>query len=208
MTNDPPFPRFGAVILCGGHSRRMGQAKAWLPFGSELLLPRIVRRLAQLADPVVVVRAPGQTLPELPPEVLVTEDAVADRGPLQGLASGLALLRGIVETAFVSSTDAPFIAPEVVRHFATIRGSSYDLVVPRAFGRQHPLAALYALNVLPEIELMLAQNQLRVMDLLGRVRTLVVDEEELVRFDARLRFLSNVNTPEEYRRALAEDMEP
>jgi len=28
----------GAVVLCGGQSRRMGRPKAWLPFGPELLL--------------------------------------------------------------------------------------------------------------------------------------------------------------------------
>ena len=33
----------GAVVLCGGESRRMGQPKAWLPFGPERMLQRVVR---------------------------------------------------------------------------------------------------------------------------------------------------------------------
>lgn len=211
MTNIrfPPgaHAHIGAVVLCGGHSRRMGKPKAWLPFRHEFLLQRVVRRLSNVADPVVVVRAPGQTLPELPNKTLITEDALENRGPLQGIASGLAALRQTTEVAFVSSTDAPFVDPNIVMRFGELRGSSYDLVVPYAAGRHHPLAALYAVDVLPEIERLLAENQLRLMDLLSRVRTLVVEEEELTKLDPRLRFLSNVNTPEDYRAALAEDMD-
>ena len=199
--------RIGAVVLCGGHSQRMGTPKAWLPFRNETLLQRVVRRLSTVAEPVVVVRAPGQTLPELPKKTLVTEDTISNRGPLQGIASGLAALREATDVAFVSSTDAPFVDPHIVTRFCQLRGSSYDLVVPYAAGRHHPLAALYALHVLPEIERLLAENQLRLMDLLPRVRTLVVSEEELTKLDPRLRFLSNVNTPDDYRAALAEDVD-
>lgn len=180
----------------------MGQPKAWLPFGSELLVQRVVRRLWTVAEAVVVVRAPGQTLPELPEKTLITEDAVENRGPLQGIASGLAALRDRVDVAFVSSTDAPFVDPLVVTHFCNLRTDTYDLVVPYASHRHHPLAALYALDVLPQIEGLLAENQLRLMNLLHRVRTLVVDEEELRKLDPRLLFLSNVNTPDDYRAAL------
>lgn len=185
----------------------MGQPKAWLPFGRELLLQRVVRRLSPIADPIVVVRAPGQTLPELPAQTLIIEDTVEHRGPLQGIANGLTALHGTVETAFVTSTDAPFVDPALVRRLDELRGPEQDLVVPYAAGHHHPLAALFTQNVLPEIERMLAENKLRLMDVLGRVRTLVVGEEELMKLDPRLRFLMNVNTPKDYRAALAEDVD-
>ena len=63
--------RLGAVVLCGGESRRMGRAKAWLPFGSEVLLQRVVRLVGAVARPIVVVAAPGQQLPELPAGVAI-----------------------------------------------------------------------------------------------------------------------------------------
>ena len=50
----------GAVVLCGGESRRMGRPKAWLPFGPERLLQRVVRLVGTVAHPVVVVAAPSQ----------------------------------------------------------------------------------------------------------------------------------------------------
>jgi molybdenum cofactor guanylyltransferase len=195
----------GAIVLCGGQSRRMGQAKAWLPFGNELLLQRVVRRLSDVARPVVVVRASGQTLPELPSGTLVTEDAVEHRGPLQGIVTGLGAIRHAADIAFVSSTDAPFVDPALVRLLVDLRGTSYDLVVPYAFGRHHPLAALYTMGVLAEAERMLAEKQLRVMELLGRVRTLVVDEQQLRAIDPRLLSMCNVNTPDDYEAALRKE---
>ncbi len=210
MTNERPSsrvaPRLGAVVLCGGQSRRMGQSKAWLSFGSEPLLVRVVRRLSTIAAPIVVVRARGQTLPELPNHVFVVDDAAPDRGPLQGLAAGLSVLQTLADAAFVSSTDAPFVEPLVIEHLVALRGNAYDLAVPRALGRQHPLAAVYAVSVLPTIEDMLKQDQLRMMDLVQRLHTRVVEEDELRRIDPTLRFLMNVNTPEDYAAALAVDV--
>ena len=68
----------GAVILCGGESRRMGQPKAWLPFGPERMLQHVVRLVSTVTDQVVVVAAPGQDLPPLPVSVAVAHDPVGD----------------------------------------------------------------------------------------------------------------------------------
>ena len=35
--------RTAGIVLCGGRSSRMGQPKAWLPFGDERMLARVVR---------------------------------------------------------------------------------------------------------------------------------------------------------------------
>src|SRR5438093_12861257 len=99
--------KVGGIVLCGGQSSRMGRPKAWLPFGHELLLQRVVRILGEVVDPISVVAAPDQEVPPLPPGVEIVHDSVRGRGPLQGLAAGLQSLRGKVEAAYVSSCDAP-----------------------------------------------------------------------------------------------------
>jgi molybdenum cofactor guanylyltransferase len=185
----------------------MGESKAWLRFGSEALLQRIVRRLLEVAGPVVVVRAREQRIPELPPNVAIAEDTRADRGPLQGLARGLNALENQVELAFVSSTDAPFVDQTLISLLERHCDPLDDIVAPYAEGRPHPLAALYNLRVLPEVEKMLSNDQLRLMDLLGRVSTRLVPEADLRRVDPQLRCLRNLNTPEAYQTALAEDLE-
>ena len=40
------------------------------------------------SGPVVVVRAPGQDLPELPEGTFVADDPREGRGPVQGIATG------------------------------------------------------------------------------------------------------------------------
>src|SRR3954470_24221016 len=119
----------GAVILCGGRSRRMGVAKATLPFGPEALLQRVVRLAGEACGPIVVVAAAGQDLPALPEGVVVVRDAVADLGPLPGLAAGLAALSGSVKLAYASATDAPFLRPAWIGHLAGLIGDHDAAVV-------------------------------------------------------------------------------
>jgi len=187
----------------------MGRPKAWLPFGDEFLLQRVVRRLHEVCSEIVVVSAPGQTLPPLPSDVAVVSDPVEGRGPLQGIAVGLTALSRPQDVAFVSSTDAPFVDPRLVLFLASLRGETFDCVVPRALGHYHPLAALYSRAVLPTIERLLAEDRLRPFFLFEQVRTRFVVEDELrgalgLSGDsaAPLLALQNVNTPEELFEAL------
>src|SRR5215210_4078232 len=80
------------IVLCGGQSKRMGRPKAWLPFAGEFMLPRVVRLLREVVSPIVVVAASEQDVPPLPGDIRIVRDDERDRGPLQGLATGLAAL--------------------------------------------------------------------------------------------------------------------
>jgi molybdopterin-guanine dinucleotide biosynthesis protein A len=106
--------KVAGIVLCGGRSSRMGRPKAWLPFGGEFMLQRVARVLREVVDPIVVVAAPGQDVPELPPEVRIVRDEVEGKGPLGGLAAGLAALEGRADAAYLSSCDVPFLKPGFV----------------------------------------------------------------------------------------------
>src|ERR687893_2081126 len=104
------------VVLVGGRSSRMGTPKAALEWHGSTLLRRVVGLVARAVDGhVIVVRAPGQELPELPGEVEQVEDAREGRGPLQGLAAGLAAVGDRAVAAYVSSTDVPLLHPRFIR---------------------------------------------------------------------------------------------
>lgn len=199
----------GGIVLCGGQSSRMGRPKAWLEIAGERMLQRVVRRVREAAAPVVVVAAPGQGLPDLPGDVRIARDEVSGRGPLQGIAAGLAALDGEVEAAFVSSTDVPFLHPALVRRLAALC-AGHDIAVPRAQGHFHPLAAVYGIRARAEIDALLAEGRLRPFFLFERMRTLVADEalllagDELRAADPALASLRNINTPEEFAAAQRE----
>jgi molybdopterin-guanine dinucleotide biosynthesis protein A len=191
-----------AIILCGGESRRMGQPKAWLPFGDERMLQRVVRLVNLAASPIVVVSAQGQELPALIGDARVVYDAVAGRGPLEGLAAGLSALPDSVEYAYATATDVPFLEPRWIQRLVEYR-EGHDAVVPFVEGRLHPLAALYhRARVLPVIESMLRADRRRLIDLVESIATLVLGEPELRYVDPALQTLRNLNSPEDYARAL------
>jgi molybdopterin-guanine dinucleotide biosynthesis protein A len=194
--------RFAGLVLAGGKSSRMGQAKALLPFGPELLLPRVVRILSQVVSPIVVVAAEGQELPELPAEVRTVRDRRAGRGPLEGLATGLAALAEECDAAFVSGCDAPLLTPAFVRRVIERLGER-EAAVPHIGGRFHPLAAVYRPRVVREIEGLLALDRLRPVFLYEQVPTRVLGPEDLADTDPEFRSLLNLNEPADYHAALA-----
>jgi molybdenum cofactor guanylyltransferase len=192
----------GAVVLCGGESRRMGRPKAWLPFGAELMLQRVVRLVGTSARPIVVVAAPGQDLPGLPRDVLIVRDEISGRGPLQGLAAGFGALGDEVDLVYATGTDVPFLEPRWITKLTELIGES-DLAIPSIGNYYHPLAALYRKGVvLPAIDALLAQDRLRPLFLVDAVKTRVVLADEMRVVDPDLGTLRNLNHPEEYERAL------
>jgi molybdenum cofactor guanylyltransferase len=194
----------GAVILCGGASQRMGRPKAWLPFGHERMLERVVRLAGTVARPIVVVAAADQMLPELRVDVTIVRDPVPGRGPLQGLAAGLGALADSVELVYATATDVPFLEPRWIGRLVEL-SDGYDLVIPFVGGYHHPLAALYRRHtVLPAIEGLLSEDRLRLSILVDAVKTRVVDESEMRTVDPELQTLRNLNSPEDYARALAD----
>jgi molybdopterin-guanine dinucleotide biosynthesis protein A len=203
MSSMPDSSGIGGIILCGGQSSRMGRAKAWLPFGPEVMLQRVVRILSGIVSPIVVVAANGQDVPELPAGVEVARDEHEALGPLAGLAVGLAALSDRVEAAYASSCDVPLLQPEFVAAVIAALGD-HDLAIPRDGQYHHPLAAIYRPRLVPTIRELIAANRLRPLYLLERSRACEIDVAELRRVDPELSSLRNINTPEEYAAVLRE----
>jgi molybdenum cofactor guanylyltransferase len=151
----------------------------------------------------VVVAARDQDIPALPFGILIARDAVNGLGPLQGLASGLTVLHGQAQAAYVTSCDAPFLQVAFVQRMIELLGH-YDIVAPEAHGFRQPLAGVYRVSILPAARELLATGQLRIGSLFDRCRTRVVDAAEFAEADPDLRSLCNVNSREEYEMALKE----
>jgi molybdenum cofactor guanylyltransferase len=199
------------VVLVGGRSTRMGEPKAGLEWHGSTLGYRTASVLARaLAGPIVVVRAPGQELPALPSGTEVVEDAVAGRGPLQGLAAGLGAVADRADVAFVCSTDLPFLRPAFIqRVLRELPG--FDVALPVAHGFRQPLAAAYRTSLVGVIADLLAAGQLRLGMLFDHCAVNRLDEErlladpELAAADPRLESLVNVNTRADYEAARSRD---
>lgn len=208
------------VVLVGGRSSRMGTPKAALEWHGSTLLRRTVGVLLRVVEgPLLVVRAPGQPLPDLPPQVEVVEDAEEGLGPLQGIATGLAAVDGRAEAAFVSSTDMPFLHPVFVRRVLDAlaieqrategeHASLPDVVLPVARGYPQPLAAAYRVSLAGQVAELVAAGDLRPAFLFRRCHTVRLDEDALLAdpalagADPTLDSVVNVNSPQDYQDAV------
>jgi len=200
----------------------MGRPKHWLPFGPERMLQRVVRLVAEAVRPVVVVAAPAENVSgavfadrlcqedgpaakmipgTFPRDVRIVFDRQPDRGPLEGIAVGLATIQPETDLAFVTACDAPLLRSAFVRRLTDL-AAGYDVVVPHVDGYDHPLSAVYRTSVLSHVESLLAAGRMRPAFLFDRVRTRRVTAEELADVDPRLESLLNVNSPDDYAAAL------
>lgn len=186
-----------AVILAGGKSSRMGRPKALLPFDGEPLIARIVARLREIFDEIVIVAAPEQDLPALPARM--TRDQVAYQGPVSGIFHGLSAAQN--GASFVGSCDMPFINLSLVS-FLVANIADYDAVVPFWEGRYQPLFAVYRSAIAPLLAEQMERGELRPITLIEKVRTLRVDESDIRRFDPEGLSFVNMNTPADYEDAL------
>ena len=211
MSEDYPreeMAEAAGIVLAGGRSSRMGTPKAALEWHGSTLLRRVVGVVARAVDgPVVVVRAPGQGLPALPQSVEIVEDAREGRGPLQGMAAGLAAVRDRAPLAYVSSTDVPLLHPRFVRRVLAAMDADVDVVLPHVGGFPHPLAAAYRVELVDEIERLVAEDRMRPAFLFEACRVRRLDAEALLAdpplaaLDPRLDSVLNLNEPADYETA-------
>jgi molybdopterin-guanine dinucleotide biosynthesis protein A len=171
---------FGALILTGGGSRRMGRDKADLDWGGA----RAVDRVADLARAVgardVLTVGTDLGLPWVP-------DPEPGAGPVGGVLAGVAALRRLgLERALILAVDAPTLTAEDLAPLLAAQA-------PGAAYQGLPLPMVLALSAVPEDAV--AGWPLR--RLVERAGLVVVDLP--VEAEARLR---GANTPEERARLL------
>jgi molybdenum cofactor guanylyltransferase len=190
----------------------MGAPKAALEWHGSTLLRRTVGIVARAAGgPVVVVRASGQVLPDLPAGTQVVDDPRDGKGPVQGIAAGLAALAGRADTAFVSSTDMPFLHPAFIRRVLRVLAddAAVDFALPVARGYPQPLAAAYRVSLAETAGRLVKADRLRPAFLFGECAVVRLDDSALrqdpvlAALDPDLDSVLNVNTPADYAEARA-----
>lgn len=180
----------------------MGAPKATLRFGADTVIGRMVAELGRGFDDIVIVAAPAR---ERHPAIevkgaRVIEDETAFEGPVGALARGLRAARS--EVAFACSCDLPMLRMEVARMIcAKIRG--HDAVIPEIDGRLQPLCAAYRRRCSRVLSLMATRGDRRLTEIADRIDARFIGERELRVIDPELASFLNVNTPEDYARALA-----
>ncbi|HTZ12237.1 MAG TPA: molybdenum cofactor guanylyltransferase [Mycobacterium sp.] len=193
------------VVLAGGASLRMGRDKATMPVPAALLdsndgseapitmVERVVSVVGQRCQPVFVVAAPGQSLPDLPARVV--RDDVRGVGPLLATGRGLrAAAEAGAKRAFLAAADMPLLTADVIDLLeARAIELDADVVLPWD-GRDHYLAAVYRTELADQVDALVAAGERSMRALVDRVdaqRIVIPESRSLINLnsDADLRTL-------------------
>src|SRR5205809_5309599 len=113
MIEQPPSPRWSALLMAGGESRRMGRDKATLVVGGEPLWRRQVRTLREAGfAEIMIARGEREPLGAGEPGLLTVPDAREGCGPLGGLVAGL---EKATEWLLVLAVDLPQLPAAYLR---------------------------------------------------------------------------------------------
>ncbi|ORJ64377.1 molybdenum cofactor guanylyltransferase [Mycobacterium simiae] len=181
------------VVLAGGESRRMGRDKATLPGpdGAATMVEFVVGVLSQRCDPIFVVAAPGQPLPQLTARVV--RDEIQGLGPLPATGRGLrAAAEAGAQYAFVCAVDMPLLTAELIDRLMQLATKTDAEVVLPWDGRSHYLAAVYRTDLAGRIDALVAAGERKMSALID-----ASDVQQIVLSDSRP--LTNVNTDAEFR---------
>ncbi|ETZ43207.1 molybdenum cofactor guanylyltransferase [Mycobacterium avium] len=189
--------QLAGIVLAGGESRRMGRDKATLPGprGAATLLEYVVGVQTQRCDPIFVMAAPGQPLPEVTARII--RDEIRGQGPLPATGRGLrAAAEAGARYAFVCAVDMPLLSPELIDDLVHLATETKAEVVLPWDGRSHYLASLYRTDLAERIDRLVAGGARSMRALID-----ASDAQQIVLPESR--FLANVNTEADLR-ALAQ----
>jgi len=180
----------------------MGRDKATLPFPGQsggraatTMVEHVVGVLGQRCEPVFVMAAQGQPLPELPARII--RDEMTGLGPLPATVRALRAAADVgARWAFVCGVDMPFLSVDLIDVLARRAvETAADVVLPWD-GRDHFLAAVYRADLADRADALVAGGA-RAMRALADIS----DTQRIVMPGAHA--LANVNTEADLR-ALAQ----
>jgi molybdopterin-guanine dinucleotide biosynthesis protein A len=173
--------------LAGGASLRTGREKATQRVPADLLgskapttmVEHTVSVIGQRCQPVFVVAAPGQPLPEL--QARVVRDELRGLGPLLATGCGLhAAAEAGAKRAFLCAVDVPFLTADLIDVLmARAVEVDADVVLPWD-GSDHYLAAVYRTDLAAQVDALVAAGERNMRALVDRV-----DAQRIVISDPR-----------------------
>lgn len=181
---------FTAAVLAGGRATRMGADKALLEWRGRRLLDRQLDLLRGL-EPAELLVSGRDGVDYAAAGVRVVIDAVADQGPMGGLAA--LLEAAIASRLLVLAVDLPAMSPTLLRRLLACCREGAGAVARTPAGWE-PLVAVYPREILPLVRARLERRELAMHRMVeaaaaaGLVAAVEVTADELPG-------LANVNTP-------------
>ena len=196
------------AILAGGRSRRLGGSnKALLelaPSGGASVLDRQLARLRRVVDRTIIIANDaeafrGTGIPVIP-------DLWPDGGAIGALHTAVHSAR--TDRTLVLACDMPFVSEALLAHLVEA-GRTADIAIPRPSRGYEPLCATYSRRTADELLRLVEEkrNRLSEVALIPGLTIREIGPEELAPFGPADVLFFNINTPDDYARAIDLDGE-
>jgi molybdopterin-guanine dinucleotide biosynthesis protein A len=185
--------KISVAILAGGQSRRMGQDKAFLPVGGLPAIERVIQRVTDITDDVLLVTNTPGKYHHLGQRM--ASDIYPDKGSLGGIYTGIHVAR--FPYCLIVACDMPFLKVDLLRYLTTLL-PGFDVVIPVVKKYPETMHAIYGKGCLAPIERRLLADELKIIGFFDEVRVRYVPRQEVARFDPTFRSFINMNTPADW----------
>lgn len=192
------YDNITGIILCGGKSVRMGKNKALLELGGRRVIDRVIGVMGKLFPTLFLVTNTPDAYAFTGIETV--QDAIPEGGSLIGLYTGLR--HATTAKAFVVACDMPFLNEALIRRIIETSGDE-AAIIPRTPDGLQPLHALYAATCVPALSRVVESGEKRIQKACEALPVCEFGWDEISLLDPEGLSFMNVNTPEEWERAVA-----
>lgn len=184
--------KFTGIILCGGHSRRMGADKAMLPLGDKPFLQHLIDLLKPLCNTVLISGDhPDYAQFGLP----LIPDEIPDSGAIGGLYSSLKASK--TDWNLVLSCDSPIVDLEIIERLKSHVDPNQKIVHAATEAENHPLIGFYHKSCANQFKTIIESGNLKLQQAVNKC------DPFRVLFDGvQAKKLFNVNTLKDYKNLL------
>ena len=189
-----------AAILAGGESRRLGtRHKARLRLGGASVLDRQLALLGKVVGRTIIIANDPEVYGGY--GVPVVADLAPHRGALGGLYT--AVQAAGTDRTLVIACDMPFLTEPLVGYLVEA-GRTVDIAIPRTARGYEPLCATYSRGSAAELLRRIDEKRFKLSDvaLIAGLSIREIASKELERFGPEDVLFFNINTPDDYARAI------
>lgn len=187
-----------AAIIAGGKATRLGgRDKCLLPLGSARIIDHQLAVLSLMTDHLLIVANQMDRFREF--GLPVVPDLVPGAGALGGIYT--AIMSAKTQQTLAVAGDMPFLTAALLARIVDV-GRDVEVAIPRNAAGHQPLCASYAKACAERLRRRIDTCQLKAIDILPDFIVREIGPEEIATLDPDDLTLFNVNTPDDYARAI------
>ncbi|MDH5506997.1 MAG: molybdenum cofactor guanylyltransferase [Anaerolineae bacterium] len=191
---------FSIVVQAGGQSRRLGQNKALVPFLGQPLISRVISRVSDLAEEILVTTNNPEDYPFL--DIPLIPDIEPGAGALGGIYT--AINTATHPQIAIVACDMPFVNANLLNaQHKMLLDSDADAVIPVSQKGLEPFHAVYQKETcLAALEQTIGRGEKRVQTWLDAINIIRVDTKEITQHDPEGIAFTNINRGDDLAKAL------